>query len=156
MIDSRRFIPLLAAAGLVILAQQFVDVAQLLPSTDFATPAGRVRQLLALESRTPGLLTADLLMLWALIAARGTWLLRTAAGLHGLLGFGCLFLMPLFLADAGSLARGLSGSESAAFRVVVGRTLVVLTLLGVAGLIAGRALLTLRREALLLPAETSS
>jgi len=156
VIDSRRFIPLLTAVGLVIFAQQAADILQFVPSNDLATPAGRIRQLLALESRTPGLLTADLLLLWALIASRGAELLRAAAGVHGVIGLLLLALLPMLPGDAASIAGGLSGGESAAFRVAVGRTLFVLVLLGIAGLLAGRVLLALRREALVRPDQTVS
>ena len=149
MIESRRFIPLLGVVGLLIVAQQAFDIAQLLPSTDLATPVGRVRQLVALESRTPGLLTGDVLVLWALIAAGSRMLLRSAGGLHLLVGVLVLVLAPVFLRDAGSVVGGLSGNEAAAFRVVVARTLAVLALLGAAGLVAGRYLVVL-------PGETSS
>ena len=146
MIEARRFIPLLAAVGIVILLQQALDVAQLLPSIDFATTAGRVRQLLALEARSPGFLVADSLLLWALLVA-GLGSLRRAAGvLHVLVGLGLLALIPLFLRDAGNLVEGMAGGEATAFRVAVARTLGVLLALGASGLWAGRFLLVPTRE----------
>jgi putative effector of murein hydrolase LrgA (UPF0299 family) len=148
MIEARRFTPLLAAAGIVILLQQGLDVAQLLPSTDFATPAGRVRQLLALEARSPGLLVADFLLLWALLAAGLFRLRRVAAVTHLLVGLGLLALVPIFLGDAGHLIEGMAGGEATAFRIAVARTLGVLVALGSAGLLAGRFLLVGRARTL--------
>ena len=148
MIEARRFTPLLALVGIVILTQQALDVAQLLPSTDFATPAGRFRQLLALEARSPGFLVADALLLWAMLAAGLVSLRRAAGAVHLLVGLGLLGLIPLFLGDAGSLVEGMAGGEATAFRIAVARTLVVLLVLGGAGLWAGRSLLVPERETL--------
>lgn len=148
MIEARRFTPLLAAVGIVILLQQGLDVAQLLPSTDFATPAGRVRQLFALEARSPGFLVADFLLLWALLAAGLFPLRRAAAVTHLLVGLGLLALIPIFLGDAGRLIEGMAGGEATAFRVAVARTFSVLAALGTAGLLAGRFLLVERPRTL--------
>ena len=140
MTEPRRFLRLLAAAGAVILLHQAADLALLLPATDFATPAGRVRQLLAVEARSPGLLAADILILWALIRLDRSRGLRVAAGLHLIVGALLLALFPVFLLDAGRLAAGFGGSEASAFRVVAGRTLFMLALLGLGGLLTGRSL----------------
>jgi hypothetical protein len=146
VIEVRRFTPLLAAVGIVILLQQLLDVAQLLPTIDFATTAGRVRQLLALEARSPGLLVADALLLWALLVAGLSSFRRAAGVVHLLVGLGLLALIPLFLHDAGNLVEGMAGGEATAFRVAVARTLGVLLGLGASGLWAGRFLLVPRLE----------
>ena len=148
MIAARRFTPLLAAAGIVILLQQGLDVAQLLPSTDFVTSAGRVRQLLALEARSPGFLVADFLLLWALWAAGHFPLRRAAAVTHLLVGLGLLALIPIFLGDAGHLIEGMAGGEATGFRIAVARTLGVLLALGTVGLLGGRFLLAERPRTL--------
>ena len=140
MTEARRFLPLLAAVGAVVLLHQAADLALLLPATDFATPAGRVRQLLAVEARSPGLLAADILILWALVQLGSPRGLRVAGALHLLAGALLLVLFPVFLLDAGRLAGGFAGSEASAFRVVAGRTLFMLALLGLGGLLTGRSL----------------
>ncbi len=140
MIESRPFVPVLAAVGGVILLHQAVDLAMLLPGTDFAIPAGRVHQLLAVEARSPGLVSADLLILWAMTARRSGQALRVAGTLHLAVGALLLVLLPVFLLDAGSLASEFGGAEATAFRVVVTRTLLMLAILGLGGLLAGRAL----------------
>ncbi len=141
MIEARRFTPLLAAVGVVIFTQQALDVVQLLPATDFATAAGRVHQLLALEARSPGFLVADLLLLWAMVALGLGSLRRFAGMVHLLVGLGLLVLIPVFLRDAGTLMEGMAGGDAAGFRVAVARTLMVLVALGGAGLWAGRYLI---------------
>jgi hypothetical protein len=147
MTAAKPFIPLLMVVGGVILLQQAVDLALLLPGVDFATPAGRVRQLLAVESRSPGLLAADLLLLWGSILGGKRQVLLGAGALHLTVGALLLALLPLFLVDAGSLAHGFGSGEATAFKVVVARTLLVLAFLGLAGLLGGRALRTLTRDA---------
>jgi len=141
MIEARRFVPLLGLVGMVVFAQQALDVAQLLPSTDFATAAGRARQLLALEARSPGFLVADALVLWAMLTSGVVFLRRAAGVAHLLVGLGLLGLIPLFLGDAGHLVNGMAGGEAMGFRIAVARTLGVLLALGSAGLLAGRFLL---------------
>ena len=141
--DGRRWLPLLAAVGAVVLLQQVADVAVLLPATDLATPAGRVRQLLAVEARSPGLVAADLLLLSGLVLGRGSLRLRVAGTVHLAGGVLLLLLFPVFLRDAGSLAGGFGGSEASAFQWVAARTLLMLAGFGVVGLAAGRALFRL-------------
>lgn len=146
MIETRRFTPLLTAVALVVLFHQVTDLAWMLPGVDFTTPAGRARQAIALEARSPGLLAADLMLIWALAAGRSQRPLRWVAGAHFAAGVALLLLCPLFLNDAGQLASGFGGAQSVAFRVVVARTLVMFLLLGVGALLAARALLALSRE----------
>lgn len=146
MIETRRFPPLLAAAALVILIHQAADLATLLPTTDFGTPAGRAGQLLAAQARTPAILSADLLLVWALLAGGFPRALRIVAALHLSAGVLLLVLLPWFLLDAGQLAGGFAGSESLAFRIVVARTLLLLFLAGIGALIASRVLFSSARE----------
>jgi len=137
---SRRFLPLLAAAAGGILLHQAVDLLNFLPGSDLATPAGRTRQLLATVARSPALLTADALLIWALLS--GGWLraMRHLGAAHYVLGALSLLALPLFLSDAGRVAPSLSGSDVGAFRLVTVRTLVLLPLLGLGSLLAARAL----------------
>jgi putative effector of murein hydrolase LrgA (UPF0299 family) len=140
MIEPGRFLPLLLSAVAIILLNQAADLALLLPGTDFATPTGRVRQLLALEAKSPAIVTADLLLLWALLAGKWRRALRLTRAVHYLVGALLLALVPWFLSDAGRVAGNFGGIESLAFRIVVGRTLLMLLLLGIAALLVGKAL----------------
>ena len=141
--EARPWLPLLAAVGAVVLLQQVADVAVLLPATDLATPAGRVRQLLAVEARSPGLVAADLLLLSGMVLGRSALRLRVAGAVHLAGAVVLLVLFPVFLFDAGSLAAGFGGSEASAFQWVVARTLLMLAGFGLVGLGAGRALFRL-------------
>lgn len=142
MIDARRFVPLLTGVAAVILIHQAADIGMLLPGTDFATPTGRVRLLLAVEAKSPGILTADLLLIWAWFAGGHHRALRLTRTLHLMLGALLLVFVPWFLVDAGRVAGVFAGTESLAFRIVVARTLLMLSLLGIGALLAGRALRT--------------
>ena len=146
MIEPRRFLPLLAATAALILLHQVLDVATLLPGSDLATPAGRVRQLLALSARSPGLLVADLLLIWAAIGWGAAAGLRKLAVAHLVLGVVLLVLLPFFLLDAGRVAASFGGAESVAFRVITARTLLVLSLFGVGSLVASRTLRSLSQS----------
>jgi hypothetical protein len=143
MSEPRRFLPLLAATGALILLHQLLDLMTLLPASDLATPAGRVRQLLAMGARSPGLLVADLLLIWAAVRWGGGGNLRKLAGVHLVVGVVLLALLPFFLLDAGRVAASFGGMESVAFRVVTARTLLLLGLSGAGSLVAGRTLLSL-------------
>jgi hypothetical protein len=145
MIETHRFPALLAAASLVILLHQMADLATLLPVADLATPAGRVGQLFAAQARTPALLVGDLILIWALLARRSPGALRVVAGLHLTGGTLLLLLAPWFLIDAGRLAGG-SGTDTVAFQIVAGRTLLLLLLIGIGALLAGRVLFSAARE----------
>ncbi len=145
MIETHRFPALLAAASLVILLHQMADLATLLPVADLATPAGRVGQLFAAQARTPALLVGDLFLIWALLAGRSPGALRVVAGLHLTGGTLLLLLAPWFLIDAGRLAGG-SGTDTVAFQIVAGRTLLLLLLIGIGALLAGRVLFSAARE----------
>jgi len=144
--ETRRFAPLLAAAALVVLIHQAADLATLLPAADFATPAGRVGQLLAAEARTPAVLVGDLLLIWARLAGGFPTVLRVVAGLHLSAGALLLLLWPWFLLDAGKLAGGFAGPEALAFRVAIARTLLLLLLAGIGALLASRVLFLAARE----------
>ena len=145
MIETHRFPPLLAAAALVVLLHQMADLATLLPFADLGTPAGRVGQLFAAQARTPALLVADLFLIWALVAGRLPAALRVVAGLHLTMGTLLLLLAPWFVIDAGRLAGG-SGTDTVAFQIVVGRTLLLLVFIGIGALLAGRVLFSAARE----------
>jgi hypothetical protein len=144
--EPRRFLPLLAATAALILLHQVLDLATLLPGSDLGTPAGRVRQLLALAARSPGLLVADLLLIWAAIGWGATGGLRKLAVAHLVLGVVLLVLLPFFLLDAGRVAGTFGGAESVAFRVITARTLLVLSLFGAGSLVASRTLRSLSQS----------
>lgn len=146
MNEARRFFPLLLAVGCVVLVLQGVDLLAVLAGSDLGVPGGRVRQLLAVESRSPGALTADLLVIWSLLG-QGKWgALRVLGALHWVLGALLLLAVPLFLSDAGSMATGFAGAPLSAFRVVVVRTLGMLGLLSLLAILVGRALRLAARE----------
>jgi len=151
MIESRRFLPLLAASGALILLHQALDLVTLLPGSDLATPSGRVRQVLAFGGRSSAILVADFLLIWATLALGARGRLRTLAGVHFVIGGLLVVLLPLFLLDAGRVAGGFRGGESVAFRVLAGRTLLVLGVLGAGALVVGRTLLSLASPPLKAP-----
>jgi hypothetical protein len=134
------FLPLAIAAAGFILLQQGFDLAGVLPGSDLGTPAGRIRQLIAMEAKTPALIAADALALWALFRLGARTSLRWAGFVHLAAGAIALLLVPVFLVDAGRVASGFAGPEAFAFRLVVVRTLAVGTLLGAALVLAGREL----------------
>ena len=152
MNERRDFVRLLGAAALFILLHQLEDLAVLVPATDFATAAGRVRQLVAIEARSPALLTADFLLIWAAFRGNSRRLLGTLGFQHLALGPTLLVLLPVLLLDAGELSSGLAGTEWRAFRVVVARTLVVLAVSGIASFLAGRVLWRAARVSRAVPA----
>jgi hypothetical protein len=137
---ARRFIPVLLGAAAAILIHQLIDITSLLPGVDFSTSFGRVRQLLAIEARSPGILTADLLLVWAVVAGGHRRALRLTLTLHLVFGALLLLVVPWFLVDAGRVSGVFEGTESLAFRIVVARTLFMLALLGFGALLTGRAL----------------
>jgi hypothetical protein len=141
MIETHRFPPLLGMAALLILLHQAADLATMLLSADLATPAGRVGQLFAAEARAPAILVADLFLVWALAAGGFSAGLRGLAALHLSVGALLLVLLPWFLLDAGNLASGFVGTTSLGFRILAARTLLLLVLAGIGGLLAGRRLL---------------
>jgi hypothetical protein len=146
VIETRRFPPLLAAAALVILIHQAADLTTLLPAADLATPAGRVSQLLVAQARTPAILIADVLLIWAVLASGFSGAVRVVAVLQLSFGVLLLLLLPWFLLDAAKLARGFAGPGSLAFRVFAARTLLVLFIAGIGSLVASRALFLAVRE----------
>ena len=142
MIEARRFYPVLAVASLVIMFHQALDLVSALSANDLATPAGRTRQLLATVARGPALLTADVLLIWSLLARPdlGARFLPRLGMAHFVFGGVFLLLWPVFLFDAGRLASSFRGGEITGFRVVTIRTLLVLPLLGAGAILVGRKL----------------
>lgn len=138
MIPQRRFVRVLAAAGALLVVQQLSDLAPLLSQADLATPAGRVRLVTVLAGRVSPFLLADVSLVWAAVALSQGGAARVLGALHLMLGVVMIVVTPFFLADAGRLAGVMSGEEVAAYRVIVTRTLGVLTVLGVTVLMAGR------------------
>ena len=146
MIESRRLAPLLAAAGLLLLLHRLLDFSVALAQVDLAIPAGRARFLGLAVSRTPGPLMADLLLIGAAVTARYSGPLRALAWTHLAGGGLCLVAVPWLLTESGRVASMVSSAESTSFRLLVVRGLLVLLLLGVGALLAGRTLLALSRE----------
>lgn len=142
MSEARRFFPVLAAASLVIMFHQALDLLSALSANDLATPAGRTRQLLATVARGPALLTADALLIWSLLARPdlGARYLPRLGTAHLILGGLLLLLWPVFLLDAGRLAGSFRGGEITGFRIVTIRTLLLLPLLGAGVILVGRRL----------------
>ena len=140
MIQYRRFYPILASVAVVILIHQAIDVMSALPSSDLATPMGRTRQLLTALARGPAGLTADAILIWALVADDRLEPLRALGLIHyGLAGL-CLLALPVFVVDAGRLASTFGGGEVTGFRIVSLRTILLLVLLGAGALKVGRLL----------------
>lgn len=143
MTGARRFLPLLGALGVVILAHQVVDLWPMIAGTDFATPAGRLRLFTTVSPRVAAFFTADVLLVWAAVRLGRAGAVRTLGWTHLLLGVLLWVAVPFFLADAGRMAAAIAGPDLRGYRVLVSRVLGVLLLSGVAGLLAGRRLLQL-------------
>lgn len=146
MNHRRRFLLILAAAGLLLLVHQLADLAPILSETDLATPAGRVRLVTILEGRASPFLLADVFLVWAALALSRGGAVRVFGALHLMLGVMMVVATPFFVLDAGRLAGSISGAEVVQYRVIVARTLGVLAGLGGSALVAGRAIWRLGRE----------
>ena len=140
MSERNRLIPLLLAAAAVILLQQAIDFVALLPGSDLAVPAGRLRQLLALESHSFAAIAADLLLIWCLLLLERKRALRGLGTAHWVVAVLLVLSGPLFLRDAATLAAGFAGAAQSAFRVVVARMLGILMALGLLAAWAGSRL----------------
>jgi hypothetical protein len=145
MTQRRAFLSILAAAGLLLLVQQLADLAPILSETDLATPSGRVRMVTILAGRASPILLADVFLVWSALALSQGVAIRVFGALHLMLGALMVVAAPFFLRDAGRLANAISGDEVAAYRVIVARTLGMLTVLGASALLAGRAIWSMGR-----------
>lgn len=143
---QRRFFSILAAAGLLLLVLQLVDLAPMLTEADLATPAGRVRVVTLLQGRAFPILLADVSLVWTSVALSRGGAVRVIGALHLMLGTLMVLVAPFFLVDAGRLAGAIPGGQVSAFRIIVARTLVVLGVLGGCALAAGRLIWRLGRQ----------
>ena len=147
----RRFLPLVAAAAVVIGMHQLFDLWQGFAGTDLSMPAGRVRELIALEAKSSALIVADALLVASAIAWDSPrWIRRLGLAQIPIALF-LLLASPLFLGDSGSVASSFAGPELSAFRVVVARTLINYLGVGVGLLLAARSLLALTRQKMAAP-----
>ena len=140
MISERRFLPIVAAVGALVLVQQAADLDIVLAGTDLIMPAGRMRFLTTIGTRGAALLTADVLLIWATVALAYRRGLQLLGAVHLALGGVALIAAPVFLVDAGRLVAAIGGREIVTYRVLVVRTVLLLVLWGIAGLLAGRLL----------------
>jgi hypothetical protein len=140
VISERRFLPIVAAVGALVLVQQAADLNIVLAGTDLIMPAGRMRLLTTIGTRGAALVTADILLVWATVALVYRPGLQVLGALHLALGGVALIAAPLFLLDAGRLVVTIGGREIVTYRVLVVRTVLLLVSWGIAGLLAGRLL----------------
>lgn len=146
MSELKRFFPILAAVAVLILIQQAADLSSGLPAIDFATPSGRMRQLMATAARSPAALTADFLLILAILGGGWNGWLRPLGIMHVAIAGLCFLALPFFLADAGRVASTFSGPQVTSYRLLVIRTLVLLPTLGIIGILVGRSLLVRSRQ----------
>ncbi len=142
MISARRFAPILATAGAIILAQQVADLIPALIATDMQVAQSRLQLFAGLGSRGPALVTADVFLVWATISLAHRGGIRVVGGVHLALGVLALVAVPLLMRDAGAVVYQV-GTGIATYRAVVIRLLLFLLTFGVGGLLAGRTLRTL-------------
>ena len=137
---ERRFLPILALAGTIILVHQGLDLGSVTDGADLATPTGRLGLVAMLWSRGPALLTADVFLVLAAMLSSWTRLLAVMAIVHLLLGVAALSETPFFLADAGHLADSIGLPELTSFRITVVRILAALIFVGAGAVVAGVSL----------------
>lgn len=118
----------------------------MLPGSDLGVPAGRIRQMLAVESRSLAAIAADGLLIWSLLLLGRQRALRVLGSAHWVIGVLLVLAAPLFLRDAATMAAGFAGPAENAFRVVVGRMVIVLISLGILAGWVGKALRFAARE----------
>jgi hypothetical protein len=140
VISERPFLPIVAAVGAVVLLQQAADLDVALAGIDLILPAGRMRLLTTIGTRGAALVTADALLVWAAVALAHRRGLQLLGALHLALGGVALVAAPVFLLDAGRLVGAIGGREIVTYRVLVVRTVLLLVVWGLAGLLAGRQL----------------
>ncbi|HEU5219794.1 MAG TPA: hypothetical protein VFU23_14135 [Gemmatimonadales bacterium] len=141
---ARRFLPLLATAGAIILVHQGLDLFSLARGADLSTAPGRLGLLAAVSSRGPAFLAADVcFMVAAVISGRALPGLATA---HLVLGVTALGMSPVFIRDAGVMAGNITLDELTSFRITVVRILAGLCIIGVGATVAAFALFRAGRE----------
>lgn len=145
-LPARPFLPMLAAASLLILLHQVSDLWAGLGGIDLQLPASRMRLLSTIGTRGAALVSSDVLLAWAVLGLSHGRALRALGALHYAGGALALLAAPLFLLDAGSMASSVPGVEISTYRIVVLRTLLLLTSVGVAALVAAPQLSGLARR----------
>ena len=149
---AHRFLPILAAAGVVVAVHQLADAASALTGTDLSVAGSRMRLLATIGTRGPALMTADIFMLWSALALANGRALRALGVLHLLLGGLALVAIPVFVTDAGAVASTIGPRGFLAYRMLVARMVTILLAGGMAGLVAGRQLSTLASRPAAIPA----
>lgn len=142
---ERRFLPILAAVGAIILMHQGLDLLSATDGADLAIPTGRLGLVAILWTRGPALLTADVFLITAAILSPWTRMLAVLAIVHLLAGAAALLEAPFFLADAGRMAGTIAAPELTSFRITVVRILAALIILGAAATFAGLSLVRTAR-----------
>ena len=140
MTVERRFLPILAFGGAVIMLHQGLDLFSIIGEAEAATPTGRLGLVAILWTRGPMLLAADVLLVLAAVFSSRTPALVGLGIAHLLLGAAALVEAPYFLVDAASMAGSIGTPELTSFRITVLRILAALTVLGVGAIVAGVSL----------------
>jgi len=114
---ERRFLPILALGGAVILLHQGLDLFSVIGEADAATPTGRLGLVAVLWTRGPVLLAADVLLVMAAVLSSRSPALVGLGIAHLLLGMAALAEAPYFLVDAASMAGSIAIPELTSFRI---------------------------------------
>ena len=138
--ESRRFFPLLALAGLFVMVHQVLDMAHLISGVDFATPSGRVRLVTLVWSRCDVLALADILLIAAVVGWRNYRWTVALTWIHLAVGVLLLLAVPILVVSAGGMANTIGGEGMGMFRVTIARALFGLSLAGIGALVGWRAL----------------
>jgi hypothetical protein len=142
---ERRFLPILALVGAVIVTHQGLDLLSVSQGADLATPTGRLGLVAILWTRGPVLLAADVLLLLAASLSAWSRCLMLLGIVHLLAGAAALAEAPFFLTDAAHLAGTIAVPELPSFRITVFRILAALVVLGAGAVVAGASLIGLHR-----------
>jgi hypothetical protein len=143
---ARRFLPILAAVGVVVLLHRLSDASAALRGSDLHTPGGRLQLAGMIGTRAVAFITADVLVIWPVVALSHRGALRILAVLHIAVGGLALVALPFFVADAGALASTVGGRALFTYRFFVTRILGFLLAGGVVGLYAGAQLSAIGRQ----------
>ena len=145
-LPARRFLPVLAAAAIVILLHQASDLSAGLIGTDLRLPASRIRLVSTIGTRGAALLCSDILLVWAALGLSHSRALRALGALHYAGGALALLAVPLFVLDAGRMASTVAAVEMSTYRMVVLRTLILLLAAGAGAVVAAAQLSGLGRR----------
>ena len=137
---ERRFLPILAAAGAIILLHQGLDLVSVADAADLATPTARMGLVAVLSTRIPTLLAADACLIVAAVLAPWARFLAVLALVHLVVGLAALAEAPFFLADAGHMVDRISAPELTSYRISVARMLVILVAAGLSAIIVAGSL----------------